>query len=31
LSHLPYEYAARLRIGSVEFVSPAEIKVSLDI
>jgi uncharacterized protein len=31
MSHLPYEYAESLRIGTVEFVSPDEIKVSLDI
>jgi uncharacterized protein len=31
MSHLPYEYTESLRIGTVEFVSPDEIKVSLDI
>ncbi|WP_263418403.1 ATP-binding protein [Terriglobus albidus] len=31
MSNLPYEYAESLRIGTVEFVSPDEIKVSLDI
>ncbi len=31
MSHLPYEYAESLRIGTVEFVSPDEIKVALDI
>jgi uncharacterized protein len=31
MSHLPYEYAESLRIGTVEFVSPDELKVALDI
>lgn len=31
MSHPPFEKAESLRIGAVEFVSPDEIKVSLDI
>jgi hypothetical protein len=31
MSHAPFEYAESLRIGTVDFVSPDEIKVALDI
>lgn len=31
MSHSPFQYAESLRIGSVDFVSPDEIKVLLDI
>lgn len=31
MSHAPFEQAESLRIGAVDFVSPDEIKVSLDI
>ncbi|MGI4829960.1 MAG: hypothetical protein ACRYFU_17450 [Janthinobacterium lividum] len=31
MSNLPYKYVESLRIGTVEFVSPDEIKVGLDI
>ena len=31
MSQAPFEYAESLRIGSVDFVSPDEIKVALDI
>jgi len=31
VSHAPFEYAESLRIGTVDFVSPDEIKVALDI
>lgn len=31
MSHAPFEYIESLRIGTVEFVSPDEIKVILDI
>ncbi len=31
MSQTPFEHAGSLRIGSVEFVSPDEIKVALDI
>ena len=31
MSQSPFEHAGSLRIGTVEFVSPDEIKVALDI
>lgn len=31
MSHTPFEHAGSLRIGTVDFVSPAEIKVALDV
>lgn len=31
MSHTPFEYADSLRIGSVDFVSPDEIRVALDV
>lgn len=31
MSHAPFEYIESLRIGTVDFVSPDEIKVALDI
>ena len=31
MSHAPFEHAESLRIGSVDFVSPDEIKVALDV
>src|SRR5882724_4073707 len=31
MSHAPFEHAESLRIGTVDFVSPDEIKVALDI
>jgi DNA helicase HerA-like ATPase len=31
MSHTPFEYTDSLRIGSVDFVSPDEIKVALDV
>jgi uncharacterized protein len=31
MSHAPFEYAESLRIGTVDYVSPDEIKVALDI
>jgi uncharacterized protein len=31
MSHAPFEHAESLRIGTVDFVSPNEIKVALDI
>ena len=31
MSHAPFEYAESLRVGTVDFVSPDEIKVVLDI
>lgn len=31
MSYLPIEHLEQLRIGTVEFVSPSEIKVSLEI
>ena len=31
MSHAPFEYIESLRVGTVEFVSPDEIKVALDI
>jgi uncharacterized protein len=31
MSHVPFEHAESLRVGTVDFVSPDEIKVALDI
>src|ERR1700674_5000131 len=31
MSHAPFEYIESLRVGTVDFVSPDEIKVALDI